>query len=1046
MANEKVTLLDLTFNTSEGLDGLDALIAKSLELAETKKQLTTTLKGEQKQVEAAGKAFKAGAISQDDYKKTVENSTKAQVELTKQINVVNRSITDNNQEIKANTTLMLSQEDSVDALRAQLAKNTKELNAMSAATRNNTEEGKALVTETKEISDRLKEMEKAVGDNRRNVGNYADSIDEALKNTKGLSGATGTLASAMSTGTAGVKAFSVALKANPLVAVVSVVLLLVSSIEKLIKRNSEAAASLKAAFAPFQVIFTRILDGLTNMLSGVAKAFEWITTKVVGLLDTIGLISEETKKAGQAAADLSKAELDIYEAETKNLVTLSAMSRELANQKTIVGDQLKTAKERNEAAQKGISILKQMEAAEVAVLQQKYDQIKAQNELSYTSKEDRRAEMQALADLQAKQAEYTDKRKELENQASGLIAQENAKNAAAYKASEVAKAQAAIKAATEAELAKRALQEQTIKQMETALTKLNLSIAEKEVTDDGGEQRIKNAELTAKQELAIEKEMLNQGLITQQEFFAREQEINAQRLQVRRDETDRFNAERVSSFEAAANKELEIQYYKLQQGLISREEYENAETQLRIEARELRNKMEEEQDALDRERRAMDEANRKEIEMNEITSQYELRQVQLDAQYQQEMAAAERIGADTTLVQQKYEQAKEKLTKERVNSELTMTAGLAGQMSDLLGEESAAGKAFGVVQATINTYLGATKALAQGGIAGIAQAAIVIAFGMKQVMSIAKQKDPDTKVNTSVKKYAKGGTIKGKSHAQGGVKFVGDNGQAFEAEGGENVYILKKTASAEINALSDLNVAHGGKSFHTSIPSKFAEGGTVVNMLTPLAPKFKKGDRITNVADMRQFSNSESNNVSNTVNRSDVKYENGGKVEKVLANPSISNFDTVNNSFSSSNVKNQKFAKGGRVNNYNYKGGDTLKNVYMPKYSQGGRVSSVWDTNEYEALNNISNVDVFSAVSNTHNYISSSGLYKFADGGMVSTISEANRLQRQVDNVQLSKESISQLAAVVIEAVSAMPNPIVSVHDIDTAQNEVNVVQSFATY
>src|SRR5574343_1806905 len=201
MASEKVTLLDLSFNTSEGLGGLDALIAKSLELAETKKQLTATMKDEQKQVTDAGKAFKAGAITQDEYQKTVENSTKAQVELTKQINVINRSIPDNNQEIKVNTTLMTSQEGSVHALRAQLAKNTKELNAMSAATRNNTDEGKALVTETKEISDKLKEMEKAVGDNRRNVGNYAESIDEALKNTKGLSGATGTLASALSTGT-----------------------------------------------------------------------------------------------------------------------------------------------------------------------------------------------------------------------------------------------------------------------------------------------------------------------------------------------------------------------------------------------------------------------------------------------------------------------------------------------------------------------------------------------------------------------------------------------------------------------------------------------------------------------------------------------------------------------------------------------------------------------------------------------------------------------------------------------------------------------------
>lgn len=1008
MASEKVTLLDLSFNTSEGLDGLDALIAKSIELAETKKQLSAALKDEQKQVTDAGKAFKAGAITQDEYKRTVENSTEAQVAIIKEINATNRSITDNNQEIKVNTTLMTSQEDSVNALRAQLAKNTKELNAMSAATRNNTEEGKALVTETKEISDRLKEMEKAVGDNRRNVGNYAESIDEALKNTKGLSGATGTLASALSTGTAGVKAFSVALKANPLAAVVSVVLLLVSSIEKLIKRNSEAANSLKAAFAPFEVIFTRILDGLTSMLSGVAKAFEWITTKVVGLLDTIGLISEETKKAGKTAAQLSKAELALYEAETKNLVTLSAMSRELANQKTLVGDQLKSAKERNDAAQKGISILKQMEKAEVDVLKQKYEQIKAQNSLSYTSKEDRRAEMQALADLQAKQAEYTDKRKELENQASGLIAAENAKNAAAYKASEAAKAQAAIKAATDAENAKRALQQQTIKQMEEALTKLNLSIQEKEVTDDGGKKRIEDAELLAKEQLAIEKEMLSQGLINQYEYEDRVKEIRMQVSQVQREETDRVNEERLSSIQAVADKELEIQQYKLEQGLISQQEFENAETQLRIEALTERARIEEEQDALMRERKAIDEANRKELEMSSITNQYELRQVQLDAQYAQEIAAAERVGADTTLIQQKYERAKEENTKARVNAELTMTAGLAGQMSSMLGEESAAGKAFAIVQATINTYLGATKALAQGGILGIAQAAIVTAFGMKQVLTIAKQKDPDTKVNTNVKKYAKGGTIKGKSHAQGGVKFVGDNGQVFEAEGGENVYILKKTASDEINALSDLNVAHGGKSFHTPVPSKFAEGGTVVNMLTP---KFKKGDRITSVVDMREFSNSELN--------------------------------TVNNSFSRTNVKNQKFASGGRVNNYNHKGGNTLKNVYMPTYATGG---SVWESNAYREMSTISNVDIFSTVSNHRNYMNTSNLYKFADGGMAASISEANRLKQQVDSVQLSKESIAQLASVVVEAVAAMPNPVVAVRDIDTAQNEVSVVQSLATY
>lgn len=832
---EQVTLLDLSFDTSEALDGLDALIAKSLELAETKKSLQSALKDEKKQLDEAGKAFKSGRISQDEYKKAISDSTKAQVELTKQLTDTNKSITDNNSAIKVNTTLLKSQEDSVDALRAQLAKNTKELNAMSAATRNNTDEGKALVTETKEISDKLKEMEKAVGDNRRNVGNYAESIQEAMSSTQGLSGATAAMATSLSGGVNILKVFNATLKANPILAIVSVILVLISTVEKLMKRNSEMAANLKAAFAPFEVIFSRILDGVTNMLSGVAKAFEWVSEKVVNLLSSIGLITEETTKAANTAKALSQQELAIYEAETNNLVTVSAMRRELEAQKTLVGDQLKSMNERNAAAQRGIAILKQMEAAEVGVLKQKYEQIKAQNELGYTSKEDRRAEMQALADLQSKQAEYIAQRKELENQASGLVAQQIAANAAAFKASEEKKAAAAIKAAQDAEKAKRELQEQTIRQFEEARTRLELSLREKEIGNDSIKLKLENEKAYVEESLKLERYRLEQGLISQQEFANREQAFQLGVLQ-------------------------------------------------------LEQQMREEQDRTEKERKALDEANLRELQMANITNEYELRQAALDAQYAQEIAAAEKIGADTALIQAKYEKAKEDNTRARVNAELTMTAGLAGQMSNLLGEESAIGKAFGVVQATINTYIGATKALAQGGILGIAQAAIVIAFGMKQVATIAKQKDPDTKINTSVKKYAKGGQIFGKSHAQGGVTFRGDNGQVFEAEGGENVYILKKTASAEINALSAINEAHGGHSFGTS------------------------------------------------------------------------------------------------------------------------------------------------------------GLYKFADGGMAASISEANRMVRQSDNVRLSSESVNQLAGVVIDAVMSMPNPVVSVQDINAGQNDVAVVKGFATF
>lgn len=835
MAAEKVTLLDLSFDTSSALDGLDALIAKSVELAETKSQLMAALKDEKKQLDEAGKMYKAGTIGQDEYKKAVGDATKAQIDLKKQLLDVNASISDNNREIKTTTTLLNSQEDSVDALRAQLAKNTKELNAMSAATRNNTDEGQKLVTETKEISDRLKDMEKAVGDNRRNVGNYAESIQEAMSSTQGLSGATAAMATSLSGGVNVLKVFNATLKANPVLAIVSAVLVLISTVEKLMKRNSEMAANLKAAFAPFEVIFSRILDGVTELLGGVSKAFEWITEKVVNLISSIGLITEETTKAANSAKALTKQELAIYEAETNNLVTLAAMRRELEAQRTIVGDQLKTAEERNAAAQKAIAISKQMEKAEIDVLQQKYNQIKAQNELSYTSKEDRRAEMQALADLQARQADYIAQRKELENQASGIVKAQIAANAAAYKAAEAAKAQAAVKAAQDAENQRRAVQAETIKQMETALTALSLSMQAKELEDNTIGTKLENEKAYVEESLKLEKYRLEQGLITQQEYANKEAEFN-----------------------------LGIQQLEMQR--------------------------KEEQDALKREREAMDAANLHELKMSEITNEYDLRQAQLDEQYAQEIAAAEKIGADTALIQAKYEKAKEENTRARVNAELTMTAGLAGQMSSLLGEQSAIGKAFGVVQATINTYLGATKALATGGILGIAQAAVVIAFGMKQVATIAKQKDPDTKINTSVKKYAKGGMIYGRSHAQGGVTFRGDNGQVFEAEGGENVYIMKKSASAEINALSALNEAHGGNSFGTS------------------------------------------------------------------------------------------------------------------------------------------------------------GLYKFADGGMVSGLSEANRVVKQAGSMKLSSESINQLAGVVIDAVMSMPNPVVSVQDINNGQNNVSVVQGLATF
>jgi len=82
-------------------------------------------------------------------------------------------------------------------------------------------------------------------------------------------------------------------------------------------------------------------------------------------------------------------------------------------------------------------------------------------------------------------------------------------------------------------------------------------------------------------------------------------------------------------------------------------------------------------------------------------------------------------------------------------------------------------------------------------------------------------------VPTTFARGGKVGTFSGPSHARGGIDFVGSNGQRINVEGGENFYVLKKSASDQINRLSALNESHGGRPFYMGRQpaSRLADGG-----------------------------------------------------------------------------------------------------------------------------------------------------------------------------------------------------------------------------
>ncbi|WAX07802.1 hypothetical protein BK687P4_00035 [Bacteroides phage BK687P4] len=774
---DQVTLLDLNFGTSEAEKGLDALIAKSIALAKTKKDLQAAYASEKKELDALNQNYADGLVQQDKYDATVKKLNKSLIETQKAILDNTEANKQNNAEIKSTKTLLDSEATSVNALRAQLAQNTAELNKMSEAQRTTSKEGQDLTGQTKALSDKLKEMEKAVGDNRRNVGNYAESVKDGILQTQGLTGGTGALVGQMKSGITGVQAFNAALKANPIIFVVSLVLSLIGIIEKLMKRNSELATSLNAAFAPFKVIFGRLLDWITGLFEGVAFLLENLAKGVTWLLDKLGLISEETKKAAAEGARLAGETQRIYQAETAALVPMAQMRREMEELKTLAADQNKTTAERTKLLEQARDKLHAIRDMELSVLDAKYKQIKAENQLGYTSDEDARKEQEALAALEAAKASYATQEKEMVGQMTGFEKAERDKQVASAKAAAEKKkkeTEAATKAEAEtvkkqAEVLKKA-QEDTIKAYEQSVKKMELEIAENQLRT--GKTSIEESQRVINEQIALEKFKRDQNLITEQEYLNNVRALNLQ-------------------FETEVK----------------------AEADRKIEQKKAADAMNLEND------RALADMKLQ----NDLDSQL----ARLDAQKAAEIANAEAIGAETTAITERFEIMKDELKRKYYNAQLEMAAGTAGQLSSLLGEESAAGKAFATAQALINTYLGASKALAQGGIWGIAQAAIVVAAGMKNVMSINKTKDPDTKINTSVRKFAKGGQIYGASHAAGGVTFTGSNGQQFEAEGGENMYILNRKASGAINALSALNMEYGGRSFGSSGVYRYANGGKI---------------------------------------------------------------------------------------------------------------------------------------------------------------------------------------------------------------------------
>lgn len=220
-----------------------------------------------------------------------------------------------------------------------------------------------------------------------------------------------------------------------------------------------------------------------------------------------------------------------------------------------------------------------------------------------------------------------------------------------------------------------------------------------------------------------------------------------------------------------------------------------------------------------------------------FANEWEIREQQIEQTRERDLAEARQQYTDKVmlaqaelLIEQQARVSTALMEKEKNAAIWQSRADLAGALSQLLGEETAAGKVAGIAQATISTYVGAAKALELGWPLGIIGAAAIIANGLSTVGRISGVGVGDTSIEipnistseaapatavvplNAVPPFATGGKI------MEGIKINRSNG--------DDRLITAKTNEVILN--EDQQKALGGDATFRALGIKgFATGGRI---------------------------------------------------------------------------------------------------------------------------------------------------------------------------------------------------------------------------
>ena len=253
------------------------------------------------------------------------------------------------------------------------------------------------------------------------------------------------------------------------------------------------------------------------------------------------------------------------------------------------------------------------------------------------------------------------------------------------------------------------------------------------------------SELMSKQDDAILLRIKLENQLNSEAEKNKQEEIK--RIKERNDAYLKYLDEKYKSETEAYVKQAQLE----NQRIMLEQEIADRQAEIKEAARRLAKEQDEKAKNDEKQRRLQaledDFNNRYEIAQRDIFSAIELESQKNMLLYEQEMANAEKTGADKLLIIDKYQQMELDLERAKTDAKLALASSFMGGISQLFDQGTAVGKAAAVADTLINTYRGAQAAFAQtpGGIGiKVAAAALSTAIGLKNVQKILATKKGST--------------------------------------------------------------------------------------------------------------------------------------------------------------------------------------------------------------------------------------------------------------------------------------------------------------